>query len=116
MDTTGRDAFHALQADVGKRALDPNHRSAITLEQRSAVIAYAETYVNHRTGRIPPLNKLALGRVQALWVAGALATLDGPGVKTPFKESELTSVYQRQQQYILSVAALSQAPLSAKSA
>ena len=96
-------AFAALTASIAKRLEDATAPLPITLEHRTTLVAFAEA--NSRAqGRAPELlNKMALGRVQALYVAGSLAMLDGIGAKSPFKDAELTKVYEAEQQYMRSL-------------
>lgn len=99
-DNSTRAAFGALAADMGSRINDPKARLQMTAEQRTTLIAFAESNISPTTSDAEQLRKLALGRVQAQYVAGSLATLDGPKAPSPFKDQDLTRIYQQQQQYM----------------
>jgi len=94
-ENSTRSAFDALTAALGGEA-----DKAVTPDQRATLVAFAEGNISQKSSSPDQLNKLALGRVQALYVAGSLATIDGAQGKNPFADPELAKVYQQQQRYM----------------
>lgn len=104
MDTgKGKQAFEALTAAVMTRGNEPGSQTSLDAEQRSIVIRFAEVNIWRRPKPGDCPNRLALGRLQALYVARALATLDGPGAIVPFVNLELREVFVAQQKFMAAV-------------
>lgn len=99
-NSSGKAAFDALTTAVMGHAAQNDSAPLLTAEQRSALIAFAEANIRRTETVRGSLNRAALGRVQAQYVAGSLATLDGSRTKSPFHDPELTQVYHAQQRYM----------------
>ena len=83
-------------------SLSDEHRSALSALHRRFLVAYAELNIRRPPGPQVTREQLALGRVQSLYIANALATIE-PAKSTPFQNSELAAEYRAQQRYMVHV-------------
>jgi hypothetical protein len=89
---SGKSAFAALTAAVTLRGVDGTGQASLTSEQRLIVTRFAELNIRRRMKLGDCPNRLALGRLQALYVARSLATLDVPNRGS---WRECSAVYRR---------------------
>jgi len=99
-DQPGRLAFDSLNAVIQRRVLVSDTASLITPEHRRLLITFAERNINRTPDKGTTTKSLCLGRLQALYVAGAMGMLDPPAATSPFQNLQLTAAYVGQRRYM----------------
>lgn len=99
-DTLQAAAFSALEKDIDRRLADAKAPVTMTGDQRSYLVNYAEANVAGSAGSAENAARAGVGRVQSMYVAGALGTLDPAGSKNPFRDQQLAQEYDRQAKFM----------------
>lgn len=99
-DTQQASAFAAIETDIDRRLGDAKAPQTMTKDQRTYLVNYAEVSVAGQATDARDAPRAAVGRVQAVYVAGALGTLDKPGTPNPFRDEQLAKEYERAQKFM----------------
>jgi hypothetical protein len=99
-DEPGRLAFNSLNALIQWRVQISDTASPIIPGHRRLLVTFAERNINRTPDKATTAKSLCLGRLQALYVAGALGMLDAPAMTSPFQNLQRAAAYVEQRRYM----------------